>query len=188
VERIVPITAQDGGRISKYLITDPFLAFWFRFVQPSEAALEQGLDEWVLAHRIRPELDHFISRAQGPWERSCQDYLWRAARAGRLGGVGFDRLGPWWEGRGERESVEIDIVGLDGKAIVLAASCKWRNEYMKLGDLAALRQGATRLGATDSTCYVLFSRAGFDPALRAHADSEKIFLVTPEEMFDAPAA
>lgn len=186
VERIVPITVEDGGRISRYVLTDPFLAFWFRFVQPSEAALEQGLDAWVFERRIAPELDQFVSRAQGPWERACRDFLWRAFRAGRLGDVGFDRLGPWWEGRGAADSGEIDAVGLDGKRVALVGSCTWRNEYLKLGDLHELRRVAARVGATDDTLYVLFSRSGFDPALVAQvAGDERIRLVAPDDLYGA---
>ncbi len=188
VERLVPITAHDGGRISRYVVADWFLAFWFRFVQPSESALEQGVDEWVLRRRIQPELDRFISRAQGPWERACHDYLWRVLRSGYLGAIGFDRLGPWWSGRGE-ESAEIDLVGLDGRDVTLVASCKWRNEFAKLGDLHDLRRLATRVAATDTTLSVLFSRSGFDPALSAHAERDRtVLLVTPDQMFSAEIA
>ncbi|MBI3972896.1 MAG: ATP-binding protein [Chloroflexi bacterium] len=183
VERLVPVTTENGSRMSRYILTDPFLAFWFRFVQPAEAALEQGNASWVLHHRILPELDRFISRPQGPWEMACRDYLWRAFRAGMLGELGFDRLGPWWESRGATESEEIDAVGLDGKRIVLAASCKWRNEYTKLGDLHDLQRAAQRAGATDETRYVLFSRSGFDPALVAHAETSDVRLVTPADLF-----
>ncbi|MGH2354658.1 MAG: ATP-binding protein [Chloroflexota bacterium] len=183
VERIIPITAEEGGRISKYVLTDHFLAFWFRFVQPAEAALEQGALSWVLQQRILPELHRFVSRAQGPWEGACQDFLWRAFVAGQLGDIGFDRLGPWWEGRGASDSMEIDIVGLDGVHMALAASCKWRNEYAKIGDLDDLKRAAARIGATDRTHYVLFSRSGFDPSLVTRAQAEGVRLITPEDMF-----
>jgi AAA+ ATPase superfamily predicted ATPase len=186
VERLVPITAELDSRSSRYVLADPFLAFWFRFVPPSEAALEQGLESWVLRQRIQPELDRFISRAQGPWERACGDYLWRAFRAGLLGEVGFDRLGPWWEGRGTNESAELDLVGLDGKVVSVVGSCKWRNEFMKPGDLDDLRRVAARIGASDSTLAVLFSRAGFDPALVARAAAEGVLLVGPDAMFVRP--
>lgn len=183
VERVAPITVEGTSRLSRYALSDPFLAFWFRFVLPSEAALEQGSAAWVLQHRILPELDFFVSRPNGPWERACRDYLWRAFRADLLGGVGFDQLGPWWEGRGARESAEIDIVGLDGKAVALVASCKWRNDFARIGDLQELRQAAVRIGVTDQTRAVLFSRSGFDAALVALATKEQVTLVTPEPMF-----
>lgn len=188
VERVAPITAEGNSRLNRYALSDPFLTFWFRFVLPSEAALEQGAATWVLRHRILPNLDLVISQPNGPWERACRDYLWRAFRADLLGEIGFDRLGPWWEGRGASESAEIDIVGLDGRAIALVASCKWRNDFAKIGDLQELRQTAARIGAGDVTRYLLFSRSGFDAALIALADKERITLVTPEMMFAAHSA
>lgn len=185
VERSVPVTASENGRISKYLLTDLFLAFWFRYVQPAEAALEQGAEDWVLQQRILPGLDAFVSRPNGPWERACQQYLWRAFRHGLLGETGFDRLGWWWEGRGATGSVELDAAGLSGARITLAASCKWRNEFSKPGDLNELRRVAHRAGADDATRYVMFSRSGFDPALAAIAQAENVWLVAPEQMYDA---
>jgi hypothetical protein len=186
IERVTPVTAEPGGRISRYIIADPFLAFWFRFVQPAEALLERGLADRVLADLLStPEgLDRFISRAQGPWERACADYLWRALRAGRLGDIEFDRLGPWWEGRAATGSAEIDLIGLDGRRPALVASCKWRAEWTKIGDLNDLRRAAARVGATDETPVVLFSRSGFDPGLIARAEEERITLVTPERMLE----
>lgn len=184
VERIVPVTAEAGGRVSKYLLTDLFLAFWFRYVQPTEAALEQGAADWVLQQRILPDLDAFVSRAHGPWERACHEFLWRAFRRGLLGDAGFDRLGWWWEGRGAAESAEIDAVGMSGRRITLAASCKWRNEFTKLGDLHDLRRTAARAGAGDDVRYVLFSRAGFDPALVRQAEAENVWLVGVEQLYD----
>jgi uncharacterized protein len=188
VERVVPITASPRGRVSRYLLTDPFLAFWLRFVQPAEALLERGFADQVLADLLRgPDgLDRFLSRAQGPWERACADFLWRALQAGRLGSVRFERLGPWWEGRGATESAAIALVGQVGQDTTLVGACDWRDEYVGPADLSALRRMAAAVGGADDTPAVLFSRRGFDPALVAQARNESILLVTPEDMF-APA-
>jgi AAA+ ATPase superfamily predicted ATPase len=184
VERRVPVT-DEGARTRNalYLLTDHFLAFWFRFVGPSAAALEQGQAEWVLAHRIAPELDRFASRPNGPWEEACRAYLWRARRAGRIE-VAFDRLGPWWQGRAADGAVEVDLLGLDGDRVVLAASCKWRNEHAKVGDLNDLVAAAARAGATAETKYALFARGGFEPNLVELARARDVLLVSPDGMFD----
>ncbi len=47
VERITPTPGRSGGRISRYVISDNFLAFWFRFVQPAEGLLDRGLG-WLI--------------------------------------------------------------------------------------------------------------------------------------------
>jgi uncharacterized protein len=185
VERRLPVTAESGARTGRYSITDPFLAFWFRFVQPAEALLERGFDDVVLNDIVRGAegLDRFMSRAQGPWERACQDWLWRALRASQLDGVRVDRIGPWWAGRGERGNAEIDLVGRYGRQTTLVASCKWRNEWMKPGDLLELQRVAAQVGADEHTRYVLCSRSGFDPHLTALASATGVVLVTPERMF-----
>jgi hypothetical protein len=172
------------NRASSYLLTDLFLAFWFRYVQPTEAALEQGADDWVMQQRILPDLDAFVSRPHGPWERACQQFLWRAFRRGLLDETGFDRLGWWWEGRGANRHSELDAVGMNGRRITLVASCEWRNEFTKPGDLNELRRVAHRAGPDDDTRYVMFSRSGFDPSLIEIARLEDVRLVSPEQMYD----
>jgi len=134
-------------------------------------------------HAARFGLDRFFSRAQSAWERACGDYLWRALRAGLLGGARFDRLGPWWEGRGATESAEIDHVGLLSGRVTLVASCKWRNEWAKPGDLQDLRRVAARLKAGEDTRYVIFARSGFDPTLVAISAVEPVTLIDPNQMF-----
>lgn len=51
---------------------------------------------------------------------------------------------------------------------------------MKPRDLADLRRDAARLVRGTDATYVLFSRLGFDPALRAET---AVRLVTPADLF-----
>lgn len=184
VERRVPIgTDPLHTRSSVYVLTDHLLRFWFSFLAPAASALEIGDREWLLHEHILPRLDQYVSRPHGAWEEVCRAYLWRAWGTGRLRHR-FLELGPWWQGRGQDEGVEIDALGLYEKKVVLAASCKWRNEYVKVGDLDALVAAAGRAEATEETQYALFSRSGFDPQLVEVARARDVLLVTPEEMFD----
>ena len=153
-----------------------------------ERSLEDNIRATVLRDDacLRREPEYLLSQERSvdrPWECACQDFLWRAFRNGSLGDVGFDRMGWWWEGRGAAESAEIDAVALDGKRVALVASCKWRNEYAKIGDLFELRRAAQRIGADEHTRQALFSRSGFDPSLVALAQAEGVWLVTPEQMY-----
>lgn len=185
VERLLPVTAKPSARQSRYIVSDPFLTFWFRFVRPAEALLERGFADMVLTDILQqPEgLDRFISRAQGPWERACQEWIWRALRTPQLGQVRVDQLGPWWAGRGDQGNAEIDLVGQYRRQTTLVASCKWRNEWMKPGDLLELQRVAAQVGADEQTRYLLFSRSGFDPGLIEQAAAGNVLLVTPEVMF-----
>jgi len=73
---------------------------------------------------------------------------------------------------------------MSGKRVTIVASCKWRNEFTKPGDLHDLRRTAARAGAGDDVRYVLFSRSGFDPALVRQAEAESVWLVSVEQMYD----
>jgi AAA+ ATPase superfamily predicted ATPase len=184
VERRVPVgTDPLHTRSSVYVLTDHLLRFWFTFLAPGAWALESGQRQWLLENEILPVLDQYVSRAHGAWEDACRAYLWRAWGTKRLRHR-FTELGSWWQGRGQDEGVEIDALGLYEKKVVLAASCKWRNDYVTIGDLDALIAAAARAGANEETQYALFSRSGFDPKLVELARARDVLLVTPEEMFD----
>ncbi len=92
----------------------------------------------------------------------------------------LDRLAHYWD---SGRATFLVLVGRYRGRTTLVASCKWRNEWMKPGDLLELQRVAARVGADDGTRYVLFARSGFDPALVARSPGDAPLLVTPADMF-----
>jgi AAA+ ATPase superfamily predicted ATPase len=100
-----------------YRLSDPFLAFYYRFVLPNTSQLSEDLIDMVW-DRIDAELPRYVADF---WEELCRSTL-------RRGGYGraFEPMRRWW-GRGtDGRQMEIDglAVSLDGKRI-LALECKW---------------------------------------------------------------
>lgn len=77
VERIVPITQQEQkSRLGQYVITDPYLRFYFRFLAAYQSKLAMGQQQAVL-HSIEEHLPAFIEA--NTWREMCQEWLLRAS-------------------------------------------------------------------------------------------------------------
>jgi AAA+ ATPase superfamily predicted ATPase len=185
VRRAVPASERRPEKSKKglYQIADPFLRFWFRYVQPYRGVLEQGLGATVLKQHVRPDFDHFVAQA---FEEAARQYIGRLARAGELPFV-LERSGAWW-GRGE----EIDVVAIsDAEGAMLVGECKWSVNPVRLDVLADLKRKAQALGAMGrwpKVSYILFSKVGFTSDLEAIAASEGIRLVQAAELTERESA
>lgn len=182
-------TSRDARR-RHYQIRDGFLRFWFRFVFPLQAELEEGLDPAeVYASELQPYLSGFIAPIFEEIARA-----WVRRHAGR----GVRRVGPWWGSAahalrrtGARTSEEIDIVATSGRTVSLIGECRWRSDPMDVMILKELRDFklpalAQVPGVTIAPdCrLVLFSRGGFTRGLEGAAAREGIQLVTVDEVVD----
>jgi len=107
-----------GGK-ARYVVADPFLRFWFRYIPRYRSAIEQGLVDKVSKAVSR---DFGESTLPLAWEETARMMVVEMARRGRLP-LTPTRVGSWW-GRGE----EIDIVALNEKTKeILFAECKWQS-------------------------------------------------------------
>jgi AAA+ ATPase superfamily predicted ATPase len=177
-----------GERDRRYECQDPFLRFWFRFVFGMQDDLGAGLrasDYWDSA--IEPELaDH----AAPIFEDLCRE--WVRKTHGRVA----QRVGSWWGPARhdlrrvhERETEEIDIVGVARSQVTLVGECKWTNKPLArsvlrdLDDykLPALRQ--TKAKVAKQPRLVLFARSGFESGLvKAASERDDVELVDADQV------
>lgn len=172
LERAVPITetAPDRSKRALYRVTDPYVAFWHRFVAPLVVVGSVGLVEprrlWDSA--VAPKLNDYMGAV---FEQACR-------QAARLTTIALPfvptRVGEWWDA-GSRE--QIDLVALDGAGSLLAAECKWGDVTMD--DLVQLERRArllaTELGGVRQTFVALFSgRDAFDDDVIAARDAGRV--------------
>jgi len=131
VRREVPFgVSQRSSRKSLYRIADPFLAFWFRFVEPNRSRLESGA-----VNRVAREVRKNMTVHQGEiWETlvrravprmSIEDIEWQPARG-------------WWGGGSDGRRLEVDIIAesVDGKNLLLGEA----KLKVTPGDLGRVRQ------------------------------------------------
>ncbi len=139
VRRELPFgsSPRDTKRTS-YRIPDPFLRFWFRFVEPARSRIEAGMTRAV-ASEIASSFSH---HAGSVWE----DLVRAAVPRMRVGGAEWTEVGRWWGPGLNGKPMEIDIVGstADGRTI-LVAEAEWSNRSEQNRLLAEIERKAANL-------------------------------------------
>lgn len=195
IERMVPVT-EDAARSKRglWLISDNYLAFWFRFVRPNAVELEAGRADDIWADEVAPNLDRFVSKPA--FERLCRAFV--------RDGIGRDRrlpsrgsVGAWWGGITESSpggprtvQRESEVVVIDGRRLVLVGEAKWTDGRVGREALDQLRRTASSLPGYEpgKTRLALFARDAFsDDLRRAEADGE-VLLLTARDMLEVAAA
>lgn len=152
----------EKSKKTLYMIDDPFLDFYYRFVVPAKPLLSLGRTEVVMDHILR----HMSEQVGHVWERLCQT----AVSGNELFGHTWDAASRWWgnvplfkEGQktpiGHKE-IEFDVVteALDDKGTILVGECKWQAADHADRLLAQLKQkvSETPLAQAEHIVYVLF--------------------------------
>ena len=148
----MPAGAAASSKLRRYRITDPYLRFWFAFVEGQVDNISRGRPDLAAAA---------VERGWSTWrgtsvEPVVQDALLRlGARRAEL--TGLESVGAWWN---RDNSVEVDLVGRDREGIGWLGTIKWRRRggitRQEVAALAAQRQlvpgaqGALLLGVCPS--------------------------------------
>jgi hypothetical protein len=167
VERRVPVTANpDTSRVGRHHILDPYLRFYYRFLEARQYQFSIKLQEQALAEITRHMID-FIGTYT--WEELCREWVLRAGAEGQLPWMP-DHVGSAWD-----RTVQVDVVGINRmeKTLVLG-ECKWTLEAVERKILAELveekaakvipEQGQWRV------YFLGFSRSGWTNAALAYQD------------------
>lgn len=131
VQKKVPFGEDaENSKKTLYVIDDPFLNFYYRFVVPARPLLSLGRTG-VVMETIRRHMPEHVSHF---WERLCQV----AVSGNRLFGYTWGAASHWWgkvpvykEGRKtpvEMKELEFDVVAeaLEDKKTLLVGECKWQ--------------------------------------------------------------
>jgi len=116
VRRRYPLTGRPpAARHVRYVLDDPLLRFWFRFVFPHTSFLAQMGPERCFEQRIRPELDAYWGSC---FEALCREAL--PALYEREGVSAAFEVGEYWD-----KAVQIDLVGHRDDGWTDLGECKW---------------------------------------------------------------
>jgi len=138
VERRTPVL-EEASRKGLYRLCDPFLTFWFRYVNRNASFLEVRATAEVTA-QVKEDLDNFL----GPsFETLCREVLLERTRRGeRPLAVSAEYLGSWWD----RRSHDVDIVLGNSKEAVLL-ECKLSAARFSKGGLTGFLDSAAAFAA-----------------------------------------
>ncbi|MFH0777436.1 MAG: ATP-binding protein [Candidatus Eisenbacteria bacterium] len=114
VHREVPFgVSRRNNKKSLYRIADPFLAFWFRFVEPNRSRLEAGSTDSVAREIEKSAGAHYGEI----WETLVRRSIPRSS----IAGIEWQPAHKWWGDGTDKSRLEIDVVAesLDGKSLLL---------------------------------------------------------------------
>lgn len=115
VAKDVPFGAERNSKKSFYRVSDPFLDFWYAFVQPNWSRpdfLERDEDRMAFDGQYLPHLG-------GVWERLVCETLLEKPLPGE--DMRFRNAARWWGAGLDRRPMEIDVVAesLDGRVLLV---------------------------------------------------------------------
>lgn len=102
IQRLTPLAAPPPRGDPRYLVGDPYLRFWLRFVGPNVQEIERGRGALV-ADRVVRDWPVYRGAAVEPLVRSAIERMLPDERFGDA-----TRVGSWWN----RSGGQIDLVGV----------------------------------------------------------------------------
>ncbi len=116
VARTYPLSGvMAAGRHVRFVLEDPLLRFWFRFVFPNQSLIQQLGAGKALREHIKPQLPAYFG---GCFERLCREAMATIYTQEGVG-AGF-RVGEYWD-----RTTQIDVVGRRDDGWIDLGECKW---------------------------------------------------------------
>lgn len=170
VERRIPATIpqpeRDSTTRSRYHLRDPYLRFYFRFIEPNLEMIEQGLVD-LLWQRIGEQFRAFVVAIV--FEELCREWTLIQARQGKLP-FSPELVGSHWA-----RNAQIDVVGINWREhAILLGECKWGSEAVGLPIIRKLIERTSKVVPDDdwNVSYAFFARAGFTTP--AHEEAKRV--------------
>lgn len=158
--------SMDDGAPAKRQI----LNFYFRFVAPFSADLEQGYGERAW-QAIEQQLNAFVGVTA--FESLCRQWVQQQGLRGHLPFLP-EVIGSHWDRR-----TQVDVVALNWQEkTALLGEARWTTRPLGTQTLDELRAKAPHVLPADwHIHYALFARSGFTEPLQAQAEREGVLLV-----------
>lgn len=175
VERRVPATIRrpERSRKGRYVITDPYLRFYFRFLVPHLADIEQGRMQQV-TKLLNDQLPIFIGTHT--FEELCREWVRIVSDMGKLKFLP-ERVGSYWS-----QKAQVDVVAVNwGSKHLLLGECKWGSKRVNetvIKDLFDKTEHVLPSVGIWTCNYVLFARHGFTKMAKEVAVKEGALLIS----------
>lgn len=179
VDRLTPATVRrpEQSRQGRYVIVDPYLRFYYRFLAPHRSAIEQGRVRQAVSQLYDHLLDFIGTHT---FKELCRE--WVAVKA-EMGEMPFlpEQTGSYWS-----KAAQVDVVAVNWRTRdVLLGECKWGKQAVGRDVVEALWRKTDEVLPPPvdwRVHYAFFARDGFTPAARAAAEERGAQLVTLAEL------
>ena len=173
----VPPKKRQTSRLSRYVLADNYLRFYFRFVRSNLDLITQQLFDEV-ERRISEQLRAFVGMTA--FEELSREWILNQARVGKMP-FSIEQVGSHWGG-----GVQVDVVAINWreKQLLLGES-KWQAEPIRRRIVSELvdtkipkgRKQLPEEGDGWQVHYAFFSRSGFTDEARLMANRNHAQLI-----------
>ena len=175
IERRIPATIPPAERRtttrSRYHLRDPYLRFYFRFVEPNLEMIEQGLAD-LLWERIGEQFRAFIGGTV--FEELCREWVLVQAQQRQLPFTP-ELVGSHWA-----TDAQVDVVAINWREKqILLGECKWGDNAVGREVIEGLIEKAPKVVPATGwqIHYAFFARAGFTASARQAASHVNALLI-----------
>ena len=169
-------------RMSKkpyYVLNDSMLEFWFRYVNRATSLINAGNGKSYFEANVKNKLHDFMGKV---FEKMAKEYLWM--NAGKSGFPLLTEISDYQESVIDEEKklkqIEIDLLGKNGKEILLAGECKFKNTPFDKTELENFMDKIKYLPVSNPQIFI-FSLNGFSDYVKQNAGN--CVLVSIEDMY-----
>lgn len=169
-------------RMSKkpyYVLNDSMLEFWFRYVGRAISLINAGSGEAYYNSNVKDHIHDFMGKV---FEKMSGEYL--MMNAGKDGLPVLTEIEEYQDividENKEKKQIEIDLVGKNGKKILLIGECKFKNSPFDKSELDNFEDKIQYLSAV-SPVICIFSLGGFTDYVKKNAKNYK--LISIEDMY-----
>jgi len=177
VDRIVPATVRrpEQSKKGRYVLSDPYLRFYYRFLQPHVSEIEYGRVQGVVNY-LETHLVDFIGTYS--FEELCREWIQVKADMGELPFLP-ERVGSFWS----REA-QVDVVAINWRTKdILLGECKWgrQSQPKKVLDILIDKTESVLPGSKAwRVHYALFTRQPLTSSGEKRSGEVQALQVSPE--------
>ena len=179
VKRSVPFGEKPWkSKKGQWSIKDPFFAYWFQFVAPVAALIENNVARQAAVNATTGGV--FSTYVGAQFESVCEQWLLHRAQ------LPFDplRFGKWWGSDPQaKEQADIDIVmDNEPEKRLLLGECKWRNHVDETETVRTLKERRRLIQGDYRDCqYYLFTKKPVSAGTQRKADADPAMHVVDAE-------
>ena len=174
IERQIPATVRRPAqsRQGRYVIIDPYLRFYFRFLAPNLSSIERGRSRQMIS-LLSDHLPDFIGTHT--FEELCREWINVRAEMDELPFLP-ERVGSFWSKQAQVDALAINWRTKD----ILLGECKWEKETVGRKVIRTLFEKTEKVlpkSVQWAVHYAFFSRHGFTLPAQEEAQSQGAMLV-----------
>ncbi|HKZ40045.1 MAG TPA: ATP-binding protein [Candidatus Hodarchaeales archaeon] len=172
IEKKEPVLGKE--KHTRYVLSDNFFKFWYRFVFPNQTPLELG-NVQLVSMKIKNELNSYIGYI---FENIVKEaFILHNGQNIKDISLNFTNIGSWWDRAGH----EIDLV-IENEHELILGEIKWTQEPMTVTILEDLIKKTQFLNYGGRIMYVLVSKNGFTESCERLAAKTKTTLLDLKEL------